>query len=87
MLVEVLNVLPLLSELLLDSQEPVYLSVWRFPLFEVSAGIGAGGSLRNGKIVMNVLGLLFLADVELLGGGLTLGESITECLVSFLVPC
>jgi hypothetical protein len=33
--------------------------------------------LRNGRIGLDVLGLLFLADVKLLGSSLALGESIT----------
>lgn len=33
---------------------------------------------------LSVLGLLFLADVELLGGGLALGEGVTACVLAAL---
>jgi hypothetical protein len=35
---------------------------------------------------INVLGPLFLADVELFGGCLALGESITAYLISIMYP-
>jgi hypothetical protein len=81
-LVEVLNVLSLFTELLLDGHEPVYFvsMVLHCPIpilhvcFENAIGIGC--SIEEGGFG-DVLGFLFLTDVELFLGGLALGESVT----------
>jgi hypothetical protein len=75
-LVEVLDVLPLLLELLLDGEKPVCMLARFFncPL-RLPRCMRAGE--RIGCAGLFLLGLLFLANVELLGSGLALGEGIT----------
>lgn len=72
-LLELLDVLPLLSKLLLDSQKPLkplaYAHPTICPLFPPHIGW------------LYVLDLLLLPNVELLGGGLTLGEGITTNII------
>ena len=79
MLVEVLNVLPLLLELLLDGEEPAYLSAVLFDCHCILQYVWGGGKSIDDAGSF-VLGLLFLADVELFGGSLALGEGITVTL-------
>jgi hypothetical protein len=78
-LVQILNVLPLLLQPLLDSHEPVPLSAQScmYPM-PISLLIDSS-SRQNWRVwcAVNVLGLLFAADVHLLLGGLALGEGIT----------
>ena len=76
MLVEVLDVLPLLLKLLLNGEEPVYvLAKSSYRQFRLPRCVRAGVCV--GCAGLFLLGLLFLADVELLGSGLALGEGIT----------
>jgi hypothetical protein len=75
-LVEVLDVLPLLLELLLDGEEPIYVLAKFFNCqLRLPRCMKAGE--RVGCAGLFLLGLLLLADVELLGSGLALGEGIT----------
>jgi hypothetical protein len=78
-LVQILNVLPLLLQPLLDSHEPVPLSAQScmHPM-PISLLIDSS-SRQNWRVwcAVNVLGLLFAADVHFLLGGLALGEGIT----------
>lgn len=84
MLVKVLDVLSLLLELFLDGQKPAVTVSSRsleYPNFQLNVRIdGCAIGLATG--FEDVLGLLFLADVQLFGGGLALGERITEYSVS-----
>lgn len=87
MLVEVLDVLPLLLELLLDSEEPGYVLAGVFGgRLLASSSVFGGWSGCVGDADWFVLGLLFLADVELLGGRLALGEGITVVLLAPWCP-
>jgi hypothetical protein len=76
-LVQILHVLPLLVQLLLDGEEPVYMS-------EPCPVISSPKCSAMGRLCswMCVLSLLLLTNVELFVGGLALGERITMCVVS-----
>jgi hypothetical protein len=82
-LVEVLNVLPLLPQLLLDCQKSMYFVSIVLSISHISVSIeiiDVFGIVICGLV--DVLGLLFLADVELFRCGLALGEGVTVGLLA-----
>jgi hypothetical protein len=79
-LVKILNVLLLLLELLLDCLEPSHPSVPLFMFSRISLPRGVRGMCVCVPLeirVLNVLGALFLTNVQLLGRTLALGEGVT----------
>ena len=75
MLVKVLDVLPLLLELFFDSQKP---GKSQFCFITLSCSVRVMRDVKNpaGDGGSPLLSLLFLADVELLGSSLSLGECV-----------